>query len=329
MHDFISIIIPIYNRQNVIEECIRSVEAQSHQNYEVILVDDGSTDDTVSVCRDLAAQNPKIKLTEASHGGVSAARNLAMELAFGDYLFFLDSDDVIHPLLLEDLLKGMEESGAEIGGTEVLNIRENHWHRLHQHMDDQAHHATYTCQNLNDTLNAIFHSATPLNMIGGVMMRRDLIGETRFRTDLFIGEDFDFIYRNLLKSTKSVFLTEKRYYCRIHKGNSSWQYDFPGFWTRFYRRELVWQSEEALGRSHNAMSQKQQAFSIFLNCLSKNQPGSPDCRKMCQTMKAYRSTIFPALSHTSQIRFCLSVYTPRLYLRLLPLLNRLKKKLSK
>lgn len=329
MSDLISIIIPIYNRQSVIEECIRSVESQSYQNYEVILVDDGSSDETVSICQTLAAQNSKIKLTEAMHGGVSAARNLGIELASGDYLFFLDSDDVIHPLLLENLLNSMKDSNAEIGGTEVLNIGETYWPRVSQHISKNPHHSAYTCHNLEETLDAIFQRTTPINLIGGVMMHRDLIGETRFRTELFIGEDFDFIYRNLLKSSRIVFLAEKRYYCRIHSKNSSWQYDFPGFWTRFYRRELVWTSENSLGRPQNARIQKREAFSIFLSCLSKNKPYSQDARKMCHTMKKYQSIIFPVLSRKNQIRFALAVYTPRLYLYLLRLFKLINKKCSK
>ena len=79
INGLISVITPVYNRELYIEECINSVLAQSYQKFEIIIVDDGSTDKTYEICRSLALNDDRIKLFAANHGGVSAARNRAIE----------------------------------------------------------------------------------------------------------------------------------------------------------------------------------------------------------------------------------------------------------
>ncbi len=86
--DLISVIIPVYNREKVIEECIDSVFAQSYQNFEIVIVDDGSTDSTLQICKRLAEKDERIKLFVAGHGGVSAARNIALDKATANTFSF-------------------------------------------------------------------------------------------------------------------------------------------------------------------------------------------------------------------------------------------------
>ncbi len=321
----VSVIIPVYNRQDVVSECVQSVLAQSDPDFEIILIDDGSTDRTMEICRELAMQDTRIVLLEGGHGGVSAARNRGLEAARGEYLLFLDSDDVIHPMLLEALVAGLEDSGAAMGGTGVQSIRHDRWQTLADIMAREPGPGVTTHQDHETTRSMVFEQVTPINLIGGVIMRRALVGDTRFRTDLFIGEDFYFVYENLIKGTDSVFLKQKWYYARMHPGNSSWNYSFEGFWTRFYRRELVWKSEEALGYPQNARREKRSGFACFLSCLKANDPRGPVAEQMRQTMREYRRILLPALNGKDKLRYYLSVYTPSVYLTL----SRIKKKLRK
>lgn len=325
METLISIIIPVYNRQDLIGECVGSIRKQSHQNFEIILIDDGSTDQTVEICRALAEEDPRIRLMTAEHGGVSAARNIGLDAAKGEYVFFIDSDDIIHPLLLETLLRAMRANSADIGGTTVLNILEKHWHKTADIIASDPGPGETTYHSLLETLDALFLGTSPFNLLGGVMMRQSLIGRTRFRKDLFIGEDFYFAYENLVKSTGSIFLKQKWYYCKVHTHNSSRNYSFEAFWSRFYRRELVWKNEEAHGRMAYANCQKREAFNCFMRCLLQNKPYSSDARKMCNVMKQYKRTLFPAMSHTLKSRYYLYVYFPFTY----PILFRSKYWLKK
>lgn len=310
MNALVSIILPVYQRQDVLEECVRSILAQSYQNFEIILIDDGSTDDTPKICQKLSDQHPRIRFLTGDHAGVSAARNKGLDAAKGDFIFFVDSDDVIHPRLIEALVEGMEGTDATISGTNLFTVTQANWHRIYQQIQADPGPARTTYQDHHATIKALFTPGTPLRAFGGVMFRRDLIGDTRFRTDLFIGEDFYFIYDNALKGASSVFLEQKWYYHRIHNTNISNDHSFSGFMTRFRRRELVWKSELALGREDNANKQKKDAFNIFMKCLQLDQMDKADQKKMCQLMKEYKKELWPALDVKNKLRFHLHVNFP-------------------
>lgn len=315
----ISVIIPVYNRQDVIEECIHSVMKQSYQNFEIIIVDDGSSDNTYETCQRLADSDSRIKLFAAAHGGVSSARNMALDSTDGEFAFFLDSDDVIHPFLFETLLSGMQKSNAAVGATSVVTVHESIWYKVAQKLEEADGVGEVTFLSADEVVNAMLGGTSPLGCIGGVMMRRDLIADTKFRTDLHIGEDYYFIYENIIKGASGVFLKQKWYYVRNHAHNSSWDYSFKGFWTRFYRRKLVWESEAAFGRIAHVLIQKRDAFACFSSCVQRNKPYSDDAKKMRKVMKEHSEDICPALTVKGRIVFYLYLYLPAttaLYFRL-------------
>ena len=308
--DTVSVIIPVYNREEYIRECIDSVFAQSHQEFEIVIIDDGSSDNTVEICESLAESDDRIKFIKAEHGGVSAARNKGLEAAKGEYVFFLDSDDVIHPMLFETLVTAMKQNNAAISGTVVVNFPDKHWHEVKDMIAKSSSVGETTYQSHQQSLDAMFRGSSPLSMIGGIMMRRDLIGDTKFNTDIYIGEDYLFIYENLIKGADTVFLRQKWYYCRLHSNNSSWDYGFSGFYTRFIRRKLVWESEERFGRIKNSNKQKNDAMNAFITCLKKNKSYSQDVKEMRRVMRQHRNVILGALTLKRKIAFVVTVYLP-------------------
>lgn len=320
MNDLISVIIPVYNREEYLPDCMSSLFAQTHHELQIILIDDGSTDGTAQLCRDYAAQDSRVLFLQGQHAGVSAARNLGLDAATGKYIFFVDSDDAIHPLLLQTLCKAMEASDAAMGGTRVINIAHSQWAGLPSLIARQSGPGDTSFHSFEETIHNLYHGQTPFGVIGGTMFRRDLVGQTRFCTDLTIGEDYYFIYQNLIKGASSVALRQKWYYCRIHSGNSTGNYGYDGFWTRFLRRKLVWESEEALGRPENAAKEKHSLFMAYLTCVQKNQMSKADLKKMCAVMKQHRKIILPALNFPRKVRFWMTVYFPwthRLYCKIL------------
>lgn len=286
-----------------------------------MLIDDGSTDNTLNICEKLSENDNKIKLFKMEHKGVSAARNKGLDEAIGEYVFFIDSDDIIHPNLLEALVNGLKSTDASISGTRVITIPEKQWERALELIEKDTSSPDTQYLNHEETLNRIFTSSspTPLNLIGGVMMKRELIGETRFKTDLYIGEDFYFIYQNLIKGAASVFLKQVWYYSRWHSNNISKNYDFSAFWTRFYRRKLVWQSEEAFGRYEYAKRQKIEAFAVYLLCSSQSQKDKTEIKKMRRVIKEHKKEIFKSKNLKGKIIFLLFFnlpFTHKIYCRL-------------
>ncbi len=99
----ISVIIPVYNIAHLVARAVDSVLLQEYDDYEIIIVDDGSTDDTVAVCEELASHDTRIRIISKENGGVSSARNVGIEAAHGEYVMFLDADDAIHTGALEKM----------------------------------------------------------------------------------------------------------------------------------------------------------------------------------------------------------------------------------
>ena len=113
MKSLISVIIPVYKVEDYLTACVESVQAQTYQNIEIILVDDGSPDNCPNMCDEFAARDSRIRVIHKENGGLSSARNAGIEAAKGEYLAFLDSDDLWTPLFLERLYRAIEETDAD------------------------------------------------------------------------------------------------------------------------------------------------------------------------------------------------------------------------
>lgn len=110
----ISIIIPVYKAETFFDECVSSILAQSYEDFELILVDDGSPDKCPELCDKWAATDSRIKVIHKSNGGVSSARNSGLEIASGDYICFVDSDDTLPENGLHILMKSIEQRNVEV-----------------------------------------------------------------------------------------------------------------------------------------------------------------------------------------------------------------------
>ena len=109
----ISVIIPVYNVAPYLERCLDSVAAQTWENLEVWLVDDGSTDGSRELCQAQAEKDPRFHVLHQENAGVSAARNLGMDHAGGQYLQFVDGDDFLPPDATENLVRTAAATGAD------------------------------------------------------------------------------------------------------------------------------------------------------------------------------------------------------------------------
>ena len=110
----ISIIVPVYQVEQYLERCVESLLGQTFRDFECILVDDGSTDASGRMCDEYAGKYDNFTVIHKENGGLSSARNIAIPLAKGEYLCFLDSDDELHPQALERMVSVLEETGADL-----------------------------------------------------------------------------------------------------------------------------------------------------------------------------------------------------------------------
>lgn len=103
----VSIIVPVYNVEKYLEKCIESIINQTYSNLEIVLSDDGSTDNSPSICDEYALKDSRIRVIHKSNGGLSDARNAALDIISGKYITFIDSDDYIEKEAIEILVNAM------------------------------------------------------------------------------------------------------------------------------------------------------------------------------------------------------------------------------
>ena len=110
----ISVIIPVYNGQSYISRCVESILRQTYEDYEILLIDDGSTDSSPIICDKYSTENSKIRVVHKENGGLSDARNMGIKESQGKYITFVDNDDWIEPQMLEKLHDAAKVHAADI-----------------------------------------------------------------------------------------------------------------------------------------------------------------------------------------------------------------------
>ena len=114
MQDFVSIIVPVYNVAQYLDRCLTSLTGQTYKNFEIILVDDGSTDTSGELCDAWQNRDYRVKAFHKTNGGLSDARNYGMQRASGEYVCFIDSDDWLDLRFLEVMLKALKDTGSDV-----------------------------------------------------------------------------------------------------------------------------------------------------------------------------------------------------------------------
>lgn len=123
--ELISIIVPVYQVEQYLERCISSILSQTYKTIELILVDDGSPDRCGFICDKFAQNDSRVQVIHKQNGGLSSARNAALDIARGEYISFIDGDDMIHPKMLEWMIQELESSGVDIVSTGLTSFHED------------------------------------------------------------------------------------------------------------------------------------------------------------------------------------------------------------
>lgn len=203
--DKISIIIPVYNASRYLYECMKTVLNQTYSNIEVILVDDGSSDGSGELCDKFSTEDSRIKVIHQKNSGVSAARNAGLKLASGEYIAFIDADDMIHADMYEVMLKKAKEYNADMVATGVtirnLNGQEQPEYPLRTSIDEMSCEAALE-KLLTKRLNVAVYTK---------LFKREIINEVKFRNDKRYSEDKFFVFEAILRSRKIIEIPECKY----------------------------------------------------------------------------------------------------------------------
>lgn len=124
MKDLVSVIVPVYNAEKYLVKCLESIVNQTYKNLEIILVNDGSKDNSLSICQEYAKRDARITVFDKTNGGVSSSRNFGIDLSSGEYVCFFDSDDYVEISFIEKLVNKIGDNDVCIGGYVAENYNE-------------------------------------------------------------------------------------------------------------------------------------------------------------------------------------------------------------
>lgn len=221
--ELVSVIVPVFNVEKYLKSCIESILNQTHNNLELILVDDGSKDNSENICDEYKIKDKRIIVIHKENGGVSLARNSALEIAKGEYITFVDADDSIKSTYIEDLLEMCKENKCEMAisgfaNKQNDNITENK-NQIEKRMTSE------------ETLARMLNEKNFYATVWGKIFKRQIIDKIRFNEEYKIGEDLDFVV-NVLSQNVMVYINTSLidYYYNIRedsvtkdKYNEKWE----------------------------------------------------------------------------------------------------------
>lgn len=213
LNSLISIIIPIYNVEKYLPACLDSIIDQNHKDLEIILVNDGSTDNSSQICEEYAAKDKRIKVIHKENGGLSDARNAGFEIATGEFISFVDSDDLISPDFCEKLINALLSNDADIAECGFLKFENPKEIKQFKNSDSQKSEVLDTETALK-RLMEVSEAAVVWNKI----YRKEVIDNLRFPVRK-INEDEYWTYKVFGNAGKIVKLPDTMYYYRQQQGS--------------------------------------------------------------------------------------------------------------
>ena len=215
----ISIIVPIYNVENYLRQCLDSIVSQTYQNFECLLINDGSPDNSADICREYVEKDSRFKYFEKENGGVSSARNLGIERSGGAYITFIDSDDWVDSDYLEVLYNALIDENADISVSTYkrFHMADNCWyfHSFQRGYEKRV----FTNQELIDEFIALDNFDFSYRYVCGKLVRRYLLDKIAFNEMTTLGEDMELWLKLYLISNKIVYVNRDSYIYRVDNDN--------------------------------------------------------------------------------------------------------------
>lgn len=211
----ISVIIPVYKVEEYLKRCLDSVCNQSYKNLEIILIDDGSTDNSGMICDEYARRDNRIKVLHKKNDGVSAARNTGLDLATGDYIAFADSDDFLDSDCLTILARQLELENADISIC-GMNIEDRDgFFRPYWEQKD------YCILSKEEQLSNLITNRLYCCSVCDKLFKSEILSAVRFDREIAHNEDLLFVYEAMKHSEKAVFTSEPLYFYCMNEGSAT------------------------------------------------------------------------------------------------------------
>jgi len=209
----ISVIVPVYNTAEYLGRCIDSILAQTYCKLEILLINDGSTDSSDAICNEYAQQDSRVKVIHKENGGVSSARNVGLDIAQGEWIGFVDSDDWIEPTMYKNLLEAVVEAKKHISVCGYVKLHLGGWYEV------QNDNNIPSILSPNETLGYVLHPDCFEGFLCNKLFCRTLfMCETgsiyKLDESLHFCEDLLFVIHAILRSNGATYVPDALYhYC--------------------------------------------------------------------------------------------------------------------
>lgn len=202
----ISVIVPVYKVEAFLDPCVESIINQTYRNLEIILVDDGSPDRSPEMCDAWAAKDPRINVVHKKNGGASDARNAGLDVFQGEYVTFIDADDLVASDMVETLFKGCVDNGADVSMCALQNFSEN------APCLDGRNSSTEKILSGKFVCAQFFccYGPNPVSKL----FKRSVVKDSRFILGRKMGEDAAFTYPILYAQERICFVLRSMYFYR-------------------------------------------------------------------------------------------------------------------
>lgn len=220
--DLVSIIIPIYNAEKYLETCLDSLVNQSYKSIEIICVDDGSKDESLSILKNYQKKDHRIKILTQKNSGVSVARNLGLNNALGFYIMFVDSDDFVDPKMVEILLKNIQNTNADVVQCTSYHLIGKKCRKI------SLNDSVWSGKKILELQQSIFLNNDLTNPSYGAIrwvcskiFKKNILKDLYFNEKIYLLEDGLFMFQVLHQVNKYVCISNPLYYYRILPESSS------------------------------------------------------------------------------------------------------------
>lgn len=206
MSGLISVVVPIYNRESTLRRCVDSALRQTYENIEVILVNDGSSDNSENICREYAKTDSRVQVISKENGGLSSARNAGIDKSRGEYIFFIDSDDWIDPDTLEVLVKAALKEDADVTNCcFYFNYPDSTEY-------SRASEEKHIVNDRRALVKWLLAGGFDANSAGGKLIKKSVFENLRFDESCDFCEDDEFSFRMALTVNSYVRIPDAKYH---------------------------------------------------------------------------------------------------------------------
>lgn len=306
----LSIIVPVYNCEKYVERCLRSICKQTFSNFEVVVVNDGSLDNSLEKCNEIAKEDQRIRVFSIENHGAAYARNYGLQMAQGKYIGFVDADDYIADSMYSVLMESANKSDADVVSCDIIWFYDDATEQRHT---NSLRGGYYSREDIVSQLFPILICSprleieTPFTMVLKVFKNEFLKkNDIRFEDSLLAGQDFVFATTAFYYARSFVYLKEQYLYYYYQNHSSRTHRYLPNAWQNYrltneYWKRLTTDCEEydfsvqvELDRLHGLM--------MSMNYMFK--PGSPLSAKktIFEAVELMKNEIHPSVFSNIQFR---------------------------